>query len=46
MIKTVDTPSSLVEKRRFHRANSDDLAVERILRKKSAGFFDRWNAAK
>lgn len=45
MIKTVDTPSSLEEKRRFHRTNSDDLAMERILRQKSAGFFDRWDAA-
>ena len=45
MIKTVDTPSGLEKKRRFHRTNSDDLTMGRILRQKSAGFLDRWNPA-
>lgn len=45
MIKTVDTPSSLVKKRRFHGTNTDNLAMDRILGQKSAGFLNGWDTA-
>ena len=45
MIKTVDTPSSLVKKRRFHRTDSHYLAMDRILGQKSAGFLNGRDAA-